>query len=180
MKFAHFIDGPGVAKYFVMQGHFPMNCGIRRFTYETTVGSDIWGADGVQGGVVKGDLGRIDVWPIRYHTITTSPQNTAALVPALKAALASDELDEIPADAVKAFLTGLDPDTSELLASSSDLAVQASDPASEAAVKAGKVLASSKEQRLRAALDEAFGLVLSQLDEILRAKEEASPQPENQ
>src|SRR5258706_6644938 len=97
----------------------------------------------IQGAVVKGDLGRIDVWPIRYHTITTSPQNTAALVPALKAALGTPMFDEIPADAVKAFMTGLDPDASELLATSPGHAVSASAPAGQAAVKAAQGFADS-------------------------------------
>ncbi len=132
----------------------------------------------IQGAVVKGDLGRIDVWPIRYHTITTSPQNTAALVPALKAAFGTPMFDEIPADAVKAFMTGLDPDASELLASSPDQAVSASDPAGETAVKAGKVLATSKEQRLRDAFDLAFEQVISVLDEIVGVKEEPPPPQE--
>ena len=133
----------------------------------------------VQGGVVKGDLGRIDVWPIRYHTITTSPQNTAALVPALKAALASDELDEIPADAVKAFLTGLEPETDDLLSTSPDLAAMASDLVGETAVKAGRVLAKSKEERLRAVLDEALAAIVAELDAIVARdappSEEATP-----
>lgn len=132
----------------------------------------------IQGAVVKGELGRIDVWPIRYHTITTSPQNTAALVPALKAALGTPMFDEIPADAVKAFMTGLDPDASELLASLPDQAVSASDPAGETAVKAGKVLATSKEQRLRDAFDLAFEQVISVLDEIVGVKEEPPPPQE--
>ena len=131
----------------------------------------------VQGGVVKADLGRIDVWPIRYHTITTSPQNTAALVPALKAALGSDELDEIPADAVKAFLTGLDPSV-DLLSTSPDLAAQASDLVGEAAVKAGRVLASAKEQRLRDAINAAIEQLVSELDAIVGAKEEPPPPQE--
>ena len=138
-------------------------------------GSQLYGSSQpIQGAVVKGDLGRIDVWPIRYHTITTSPQNTAALVPALKAALGTPQFDEVPADAVKAFLTGFDP-TEELLTGSQDQAVSASDLAGESAVKAGKVLASSKEQRLRDAINAAIEQVISELDSIVGAKEEASP-----
>ena len=89
----------------------------------------------------------------------------AALVPALKAALGTPQFDEVPADAVKAFLTGFDP-TEELLATLPDQAVQASDPTGESAVKAGKVLASSKEERLR----NAIALLLGELDAIV-AKE---------
>jgi hypothetical protein len=118
----------------------------------------------VQAGIVKADGGRIDVWPIRYHTITTSPQNTAALMPALKAALGSPSLDEIPADAVKAFLTGLDDSDVDLLSTSPDAAVLTSALVGEAAAKSGRVLAASKEAKLRAAIEAA----LHELDEIVR------------
>ena len=61
----------------------------------------------VRGGVRKADDGHIDVWPLIRHTITTSPQNTYAVVPALKALLMTD----IPRDALtkaarKAALVG--------------------------------------------------------------------------
>ena len=120
----------------------------------------------VQGGVIKAALGRINVWPIRYHTITTSPQNIGALVPALKAALSTPNLDDVPADALKAFMTGLEPDSTDLPATLSDQAAAASDPTGAAAVKAGKVLASSKEERLR----NAIASLLAELDLIV-AKE---------
>ncbi len=118
----------------------------------------------IQGAVVKGDLGRIDVWPIRYHTITTSPQNTAALVPALKAALGTPSFDEIPADALKAFMTGLDPETADLLSTSPEPAVTTSDLAGETAAKAGRVLARSKEERLRLAIE----TLMAELDDIVQ------------
>ena len=130
----------------------------------------------VQGATVKADFGRIEVWPIRYHTITTSPQNTAALVPALKAALGSPELDDVPADALKAFLTGLEPETDDLLSTSSDLAAVASGLIGEAAVKAGRVLAKSKEDRLRVAISAAIEAVIAELDDIVRR--EAPPTTE--
>lgn len=53
----------------------------------------------VQGAVQKGLDGHIDRWPIIRHTITTSPQNTHARVPTLKALL--DE--STPGDAVGAL-----------------------------------------------------------------------------
>jgi len=40
--------------------------------------------------VRKAADGAIDVWPVIRHTITTSPQNTYAVVPALKAMLTTD------------------------------------------------------------------------------------------
>ncbi len=140
-------------------------------------GSQLYGSSQpVPGAIVKGDLGRIDVWPIRYHTITTSPQNTAAIVPALKAALADPSFDEIPAEALKAFLTGLEPQEADLLSTSLDLAVSTSDPAGETAVKSGRVLAHKKEERLRAALDAAFEQIMAELDDIVRRERELSPE----
>lgn len=138
-------------------------------------GTQLYGStQPVQGGVVKGDLGRIDVWPIRYHTITTSPQNTAALVPALKAALGSPSLDEVPAEALKAFLTDLDPSSAELLASFPESAVNASDIAGgEAAVKSGRVLAMDKEARLRSAI----ASLLAELDAIVARELPISEEP---
>lgn len=126
----------------------------------------------VTDGVVKAQDGRIDVWPIRYHTITTSPQNTAALVPALKAALGSPSLDEVPADALKAFLTDLEPDAADLLSTLPGLAVQTSSPAGEAAAKAGRVVSSDTEQRLRAAVNEALERLFSELSARYGPKEE--------
>ena len=61
----------------------------------------------VAGGVVRGKAGHIDVWPIKYHTISTSPQNTYAVVPPLKALLTADSIDGIGWAAVKAALLGL-------------------------------------------------------------------------
>ena len=61
----------------------------------------------VQAGVVKGALGHIDAWPVKYHTISTSPQNTWAAVPPLKALLTADDIDGIGWAAVKAALLGL-------------------------------------------------------------------------
>jgi len=52
----------------------------------------------VRGGKAYRDPspdGHLDVWPIVRHTITTSPQNTLAVVPALKAMLTAD----LPSDA---------------------------------------------------------------------------------
>ncbi len=118
----------------------------------------------VKAGIIRGDAGAIDVWPIRFNTISTSPQNTYAVMPALKAAIDSPSFDEIPADAVKAFLTGLDSASLELLTSSVDVAVSASTSLGSEAVKAGRVLSASNEQRLRALL----GQLAETLDEMAR------------
>lgn len=57
----------------------------------------------------RGD-GHIDVWPLYRHTITTSPQNTRAVVPPLKAVLDAEDvpLDAVTYAAVKAALVGVD------------------------------------------------------------------------
>jgi hypothetical protein len=96
--------------------------------------------------------GRIPVWPVIRHTISTSPQNTYAVVPALKATLAATNLDEIPAEALKALLVGLDADTTELLLSSPEAAVRASVLAGAEAVKAGRVLSKKNIDDLQAAI----------------------------
>lgn len=85
-------------------------------------------------GVRKADTGHIEVWPVRYHTITTSPQNTFAVVPPLKATLSS--LDELPAEALKAYLTGLDAEALDLLVTSAGAAASPSaQPGEPAATK---------------------------------------------
>lgn len=53
--------------------------------------------------------GHITVWPVIRHTITTSPQNTLAVVPALKAMLTADLPSEaMSTAAMKAALLGQD------------------------------------------------------------------------
>ena len=118
----------------------------------------------VKAGIVRGEAGALDVWPIRYNTISTSPQNTYAVMPSLKAALTDPNFDEIPADAVKAFLTGLDSAGLELLTGSLETAVQASDSGGSDVVKAGRVLSAANETRLRALL----GQLTETLDEMVR------------
>ncbi|MFI5042394.1 MAG: hypothetical protein ACHQNA_11200, partial [Acidimicrobiales bacterium] len=114
-----------------------------------------------QAAYKKATNGHIDKWPLIRHTITTSPQNTYAVVPSLKAMLAAPTLDEIPADALKALLVGLDTQTQELLLSSSDAAVHASALAGDGAAKAGRVLSMKTIARLREAMDVLEDLVSS-------------------
>ena len=115
----------------------------------------------VRGAVVKGDLGHIDVWPIKYHTISTSPQNTYAVVPSLKAMLTAPTLDDLPADAIKALLVGLDAETQELLLNSPSAAVNASVLGGDGAAKAGRVLSMKTIARLKEAMDLLEALVAS-------------------
>jgi hypothetical protein len=86
--------------------------------------------------------GLLPVWPVIRHTITTSPQNTYAVVPALKAALDAPTLDEIPAEALKALLVGLDAEQLDLLLDPSEAAVLTAATSSPGAAKAGRVLSS--------------------------------------
>jgi hypothetical protein len=97
--------------------------------------------------------GHIDTWPLIRHTITTSPQNTYAVLPPLKAFLTAPTIDEMPAEALKALLLGLDAETSELLMSSPSAAVTASALAGESAVKSGRVLSKKNLTDLRTAID---------------------------
>lgn len=61
----------------------------------------------VRGATRKADDGHIEVWPLIRHTITTSPQNTRAVVPPLKALLRADIPDDVGLAAVKAAMIGL-------------------------------------------------------------------------
>jgi hypothetical protein len=94
--------------------------------------------------------GRLPVWPIIRHTISTSPQNTYAVVPALKATIAASTIDEIPAAALKALLVGLDADTTELLLSQPGAVVSAAASVREEAVKG--VLSAKETTDLQAAI----------------------------
>lgn len=103
-----------------------------------------------QAAYRKATNGHIDVWPVIRNTISTSPQNTYAVVPSLKALLTAPTIDELPAEALKALLLGLDDATTELLLSSSSASVvEAGDPA----VKAGRVLSSQTIAELQAVID---------------------------
>ncbi len=91
--------------------------------------------------------GEILVWPMTWETISSSPQNTYAVMPSLKAMLADPILADMPEAAVKALLVGLDNLGAELL------------PGwpfgvGDAAVKAGRVLSAKNETALRTALKE--------------------------
>ena len=148
-------------------GNFWANAGERRkrlIAYHEAQGMRFYGSsEAVPGAVRKSDLGfddvhgkmvrQIDVWPIRRETITTSPQNNIAVMPSLKAVLTVPTIDEIPADALKALLVGLDANSLELLLSSPSAAVTASALAGDAAVKSGRVLSKKNLTDLRTAID---------------------------
>ena len=106
------------------------------------------------GGVRKGEFGHIEVWPVIRHTISTSPQNTWAVVPSMKAVLSDPDLplDEIGYGALRVAMLGL-------AASLPDLGStfrEAADPfltGGEDPAKAGRVLSARNEAELRTALD---------------------------
>jgi hypothetical protein len=77
-------------------GDFWANAGEKRrslIAYLEGAGHQLYGStQPIAGGVRRGKAGHIDVWPIQYHTISTSPQNTYAIVPPLKAALDASDI----------------------------------------------------------------------------------------
>lgn len=66
----------------------------------------------VPSAVRKADDGHIEVWPLIRHTITTSPQNTHAVVPALKALLGTaSDYEALTVAALQAALVGAGTDS---------------------------------------------------------------------
>lgn len=98
--------------------------------------------------------GHIDVWPVRFHTITTSPINTRAVLPPLaKADLLDDPtIADLPVGALRAFLTGED-DLTNLRSPSAQ---------GESGAKAGRVLSGVNE----ADIDEAVEALLAASEKL--------------
>jgi hypothetical protein len=137
---------------------FWVNAGERRkemFRVLETRGASLYGSSQAARKAKDLDTGEITVWPLVRHTITTSPQNRLAVVPPLKAILTAPSLDEIPAEALKALLVGLDASTAELLMGSADAAVTASAQPGSDGVKAGRVLSRQTQAELEKLLEEA-------------------------
>ncbi len=91
-------------------GDFWANAGEKRralIAHLEQAGHQLYGStQPIAAGVKRGKAGHIDVWPIQYHTISTSPQNTYAIVPPLKAVLAAP--GEVSVEALRAFAADLD------------------------------------------------------------------------
>ena len=91
-------------------GDFWANAGEKRRSLIAALerqGHQLYGStQPISAGVRRGKAGHIDVWPIQYHTISTSPQNTYAVVPPIKAVL--DAPGEVSVGALRAFAAGLD------------------------------------------------------------------------
>jgi hypothetical protein len=130
-------------------------------------GVPLYGSSEAVPGAVRKTDGHIDVWPIIRHTITTSPQNTWAVVPSLKAVLTADDLslEEIGYGAIKAAMLGLADNLVDLgptfpsEAANTFLERAASDPA-----KAGRVLS----KQTIADLERVLALAEQELPALIR------------
>lgn len=95
---------------------FWANAGERRRSLVARLerqGATLYGSSAaVPGAARKASTGRIEVWPLIRHTISTSPQNTHAIVPPVKALL-DMALDGITLGALKSLLLGMDLGTAE-------------------------------------------------------------------
>lgn len=143
----HFTEeDPGFAG---LWGDFWANAGESRrslIRYLEEGGHPLYGStQPIPGGVRRGKGGHIDVWPIAFHTISTSPQNTYAIVPPLKAALASSE---VSLGALQAFAAHLD-SLGDSLRGPSGMG--------DDAAKAGRVFSKRNEADLNALLEELLG-----------------------
>ncbi len=126
-------------------------------------------SEAVPGAVRKADDGHIEVWPLIRHTITTSPQNTWAVVPSLKAVLTADNLplDEIGFVALKAAMLGLVDHLTDLRPTFPDEAAGTFlDVGGNDAAKAGWVLSSKNEADLTAAIEALAALVARMRGEL--------------
>jgi hypothetical protein len=115
----------------------------------------------IQGQIKKGKSGLIDVWPIRFDTITTSPQNEMAIMPSLKAFLADPSFRDFSGTALAAALAESD-DLDAYLAGTSETG--------QLSAKAGRVLST----KTRAQLYE----LARQLSEFVRRYDPSAPSQE--
>lgn len=83
-------------------------------------GQPLYGSSqAVAKAVRKDEDGHIALWPLYRHTITTSPQNTYAVVPPLKAVLAADlNFEDVGLAALRAALVGIEDLSADLHATS--------------------------------------------------------------
>jgi hypothetical protein len=157
-------EEPGFAG---LWGDFWANAGEKRrslIRWLEERGHQLYGStQPIAAGVKRGKAGHIDVWPIAYHTISTSPQNTYAIVPPLKAVL--DAPGEVTIAALRAFALGLD-----------DLGSSLHGPSqSDHGAKSGRVFSRRNESAIQAQLadlEAAIARVRSLLDE---AKPQQNP-----
>ncbi len=134
-----------------------------------TRGAHIFGSSqAVIGGVRKAADGHIEQWPIYRHTLSTSPQNTWAVVPPLKALLTADFPSDVGIAAFQAALVGLN----DTLRSGASLSSGGSGFRSTGggSGKAGRVLSRKNEALVAEIADRAERLLVQ-----LRKLQTASP-----
>lgn len=91
--------------------------------------------------------GAINVWPVRFHTMTTSPTNTNAVMAPMKALLDDPFMADLSVGALRAYLTGADDLGSDLLS------IAAGDGLpGKGGAKAGQVLSAVNETDIEDAL----------------------------
>lgn len=121
------------AKWWIKQGQVnDQVIGARRVAALQELGAPIYGSSFAKYSQ-KADDGHIEVWPIIRHTASTSPRNTHAVIPSLKAVLADLNPDAMTRGAMKALLEGY-ASTDELPPSSPSAAVPAPALAGDEAV----------------------------------------------
>ena len=97
------------AQWWVRQGRINgQRIGASRVAALQEMGAPVYGSS-LATYKQKASDGHIEVWPIIRHTASTSPRNTHAAIPALKALLTAEHLplEEIRQAAIKAALLGL-------------------------------------------------------------------------
>ena len=151
-------------------GDFWANAGEKRralIAQLEQAGHQLYGStQPIAAGVRRGKAGHIEVWPIQYHTVSTSPQNTYAVVPPLKAVL--DAPGEVSVAALRAFAAGLD-DLGSLR-----------DPSAmgDHGAKAGRVFSRRNEADINAALEELEDRIKS-VRELIQSRQ-TSDRPESE
>lgn len=164
----HFAEeDPGFAG---LWGDFWANAGESRrslLRYLEQGGHPLYGStQPIPSGVKRGKGGHIEVWPIAYHTISTSPQNTYAIVPPLKAALDSGE---VSLGALQALAVHLD---------SLGHSLRGPSGMGDDGAKAGRVFSRRNEADLNALLEElltGIGAVRALIAERQTPTREATP-----
>ncbi len=133
---------------------FWANAGERRRTLLARLeesGVPLYGSSqAIPAGVRKASDGHIEVWPLIRHTITTSPQNTHAVVPALKALLEiADTYEALTVAALQAAMVGAGTDSPL-----GTLRTLAERPGERAGERSGKADGLDPRARLEEAIDQ--------------------------
>lgn len=139
------------ANWWIRQGQAnDQQIGAKRVAALQEMGVSVYGSSLAK--YKKSTDGHIDVWPIIRHTASTTPRNTHAAIPPLKAFLADLNPDAMTKGAMKALLEGY-ADQADLLLTSLDAAADPSASVGDGAAKAGRVLSSKNLTDLAAAIE---------------------------